>query len=128
MDINKLIINKNETDDNYIVKFKYLNDEIVKIYDKEIKTIESKEDVNNLDTVINDSNNVKTTLKIKQISNKEKTTPESTTKKKIEITTSTIIIDNNNSNNNKLNIYIISTILFTIILLLLYTKKYLKKR
>lgn len=128
MDINKLIINKNETDDNYIVKFKYLNDEIVKIYDKEIKTIETKEDVNNSDTVINDSNKVKTTLKIKQISNKEKTTSESTTKKKIEITTSAIVIDNNNSNNNKLNIYIISTILFTIILLLIYTKKYLKKR
>lgn len=129
MNIKDIIINKKETDNKYIIKFKYLNDEITKTYDKEITASSEStvEEINNPDIIINQSNEIKTTSKIKQISNKQKQTSIKTTKKILKITTTTNKIIEENTNNNIIK-YFIFTLILLIFLLLLYIKTYLKKK
>ena len=129
MNINNIIINKIETDTKYIIKFKYLDDEITKTYDKElIVNNESQiEASDNNEVPITEPIKIKTTSKIKQIANKHKKTSAPTTKKMLETQITTNIIVEERKNNNLIK-YISFTFILLIFLLLLYIKKYLKKK
>lgn len=129
INVNDLIINKNETDTKYIIKFKYLDDEITKTYDKKlIVNNESQiEASDNNEVSITQPIKIKTTTKIKQIANKPKKTLATTTKKILENYTTTNKIIKEETNNNLIK-YILFTFILLIFLLLLYIKKYLKKK
>ena len=129
INVNDLIINKNETDTKYIIKFKYLDDEITKTYDKKlIVNNESQiEASDNNEVSITEPIKIKTTTKIKQIANKPKKTLATTTKKILENYTTTNKIIKEETNNNLIK-YILFTFILLIFLLLLYIKKYLKKK
>lgn len=129
MDINNIIINQIETDAKYIIKIKYLDDEITKTYDKElIVNNESQiEESNKNEVPITEPVKIKTTSKIKQIANKPKKTLATTTKKILENHTTTNKIIKEETNNNLIK-YISFTFILLIFLLLLYIKKYLKKK
>ena len=129
INVNDLIINKNETDTKYIIKFKYLDDEITKTYDKKlIVNNESQiEASDNNEVSITQPIKIKTTSKIKQIANKPKKTLATTTKKILENYTTTNKIIKEETNNNLIK-YISFTFILLIFLLLLYIKKYLKKK
>lgn len=129
MDINNIIINKIENDTKYIIKFKYLDDEITKTYDKKlIVNNESQiEASDNNEVPITEFIKNKTTSKIKQIANKPKKTLATTTKKILETYTTTNKIVEEETNNNLIK-YISFTFILLIFLLLLYIKKYLKKK
>lgn len=129
INVNDLIINKNETATKYIIKIKYLDDEITKTYDKEL-IVNNKsqiEESDNNEVPITESIKIKTTSKIKQIANKPKKTFATTTKKILEPHTTTNKIVEEKTNNNLIK-YISFTFILLIFLLLLYIKKYLKKK
>ena len=129
MDINNIKINKIETDTKYIIKFKYLDDEITKPYDKElIVNNESQiEASDNNDVPITEPIKNKTTSKIKQIANNTQKTSAPTTDKMLETYTTTNKIFEEKTNNNLIK-YISFTFILLIFLLLLYITKYLKKK